>query len=135
MAEEAGEENFFLFGLTAEQVVQTRGWYNPRWHLENEPETRQALEMIKSDYFSPNERGIFGPIWDTLVTNGDHYLHLADLKSYLDADHRLNVLYRDPNAWTGMAIKNLAGSGKFSTDRTIGEYASEIWKVKACPVS
>jgi glycogen phosphorylase len=135
MAEEAGEENFFLFGLTAEQVVQTRGWYNPHWHFDNDPETRKALEMIRSDYFSPNERGIFGPIWDTLITNGDHYLHLADLKSYLDADHRLNVLYRDPNAWTGMAIKNVAGSGKFSSDRTIDEYASEIWKVKACPVS
>jgi glycogen phosphorylase len=135
MAAEAGEENFFLFGLTAEQVVQTRGWYNPRWHLENEPETRKALEMISSDYFSPNERGIFGPIWDTLVTNGDHYLHLADLKSYLEADQRLCALYGDTCAWTGMAIKNVAASGKFSTDRTIGEYASEIWNVKACPVS
>ncbi len=135
MAEEAGEENFFLFGLTAEQVANTRGWYNPHWHYENEPETRAALDLIASNYFSPKEPGIFAPLLDTLLRTGDHYLHLADLKSYLEADQRLCSLYGDKPAWARKAILNVAGSGKFSSDRTIAEYATEIWKAKACPVS
>ena len=89
MAEEAGEENFFLFGLTAEQVADSRGWYNPHWHYEHEPETRAALDLIFSDHFSRNEPGVFAPLRDTLLTSGDHYMHLADLKSYLEADQRL----------------------------------------------
>ena len=79
MAEEAGEENFFLFGLTAEQVAGSRGWYNPHWHYDNEPETRAALDLIFSDHFSRNEPGVFAPLRDTLLTHGDHYMHLADL--------------------------------------------------------
>jgi starch phosphorylase len=134
MAEEAGEENFFLFGLTAEQVAGSRGWYNPHWHYEHEPETRAALDMISSDYFSRREPGIFTPIYDTLLTNGDHYMHLADVKSYLDADQRLRELYANPDEWTRKAILNVASSGKFSSDRTIAEYASQIWEVKPCPV-
>ena len=82
MAEEAGEENFFLFGLTAEQVAGSRGWYNPRWHYEHEPETRAALDLIFSDHFSRDEPGIFDPIRDALLTHGDYYMHLADLASY-----------------------------------------------------
>ena len=89
MVQEAGEENFFLFGLTAEQVAPTRGWYNPRWHYENESETRQALNLISSNHFSPKEQGIFSPILDALLVHGDYYMHLADLKSYLEADKRL----------------------------------------------
>jgi starch phosphorylase len=81
MAEEAGEENLFLFGLTVEQVENSRAWYSPYWHYENEPETRAALDLIFSDDFSRNEPGIFAPLRDTLLTNGDHYMHLADLTS------------------------------------------------------
>ena len=135
MAEEAGEENFFLFGLTAEQVAGSRGWYNPHWHYENEPETRAALDLIFSDHFSRNEPGVFAPLRDTLLTHGDYYMHLADLKSYLEADQRLGELYADPDAWARKAILNVAGSGKFSSDRTIAEYAADIWKVKPCPVA
>jgi starch phosphorylase len=134
MAEEAGEENFFLFGLRADQVVNSRGWYNPGWHYENEPETRAALDLIFSDHFSRNEPGAFAPLRDVLLTNGDHYMHLADLKSYLEADQRLLELYGDQDAWARKAILNVANSGKFSSDRTIAEYATEIWKVKPCPV-
>jgi starch phosphorylase len=72
---------------------------------------------------------------DTLLVHGDHYMHLADLKSYLDADQRLVDLYREPEAWASKAILNVAASGKFSSDRTIAEYASEIWNVQPCPVS
>ena len=133
MAEEAGEENFFLFGLTAEQVANSRGWYNPWWHYENEAETRAALDMVFSDYFSQNEPGVFEPLRETLLTGGDYYMHLADLKAYLDADRQLCALYSDPNAWARKAILNVAGSGKFSSDRTIADYASDIWKVEPCP--
>ena len=100
MAEEGGEENFFLFGLTAEQVASSRGWYNPHWHYDNEPETRAALDLIFSDYFSRNEPGAFNPLRDVLLTGGDFYMHLADLTSYLEADRRLTELYADPDAWT-----------------------------------
>jgi starch phosphorylase len=134
MAEEAGDENFFLFGLTAQQVASSRGYYNPHWHYDHDPETRAALDLIFSDHFSPNERGIFAPLRDTLLTNGDHYMHLADLRSYLQADQRLRDLYANPDEWTRKAILNVAGSGKFSSDRTISEYATQIWGVEPCPV-
>ena len=95
MAEEAGEENFFLFGLTAEQVASSRGWYNPRWHYENEPETRAALDLIFSDHFSRNEPGVFAPSARRCCSRGgDHYMHLADLTSYLEADDRLCAAVR-----------------------------------------
>ena len=134
MAEEAGEENFFLFGLTAEQVAGSRGWYNPQWHYENEPETRAALDLIFSNHFSRNEPGVFEPLREALLTHGDYYMHLADLASYLEADQRLCQLYADSAGWARKAILNIAGSGKFSSDRTIAEYAKDIWNVKPCPV-
>jgi starch phosphorylase len=134
MAAEAGEDTFFLFGLTAEQVIGSRGWYNPYWHYEHEPETRQALDLIFSDYFSRYEPGVFDPLRDMLLTHGDHYMHMADLKSYLEADERLCAVYADRDEWARKAILNVAGSGKFSSDRTIAEYANEIWNVKPCPI-
>jgi starch phosphorylase len=134
MAEEAGEENFFLFGLTADQVANSRGWYKPEWHYEHEPETRAALDLIFSDFFSRNEPGVFEPLRETLLTGGDHYMHLADLRSYLEADQQLCGLYASPHAWARKAILNVASSGKFSSDRTIKEYAGDIWKAEPCPV-
>jgi starch phosphorylase len=134
MAEEAGEENFFLFGLTAEQVAGSRGFYSPMWHYENEPETRQALDLIFGDHFSSDERGIFEPIRQTLLTRGDYYMHLADLTSYARAHTAVGELYGDSDAWARKAIINVASSGKFSSDRTIAEYAKEIWGAAPCPV-
>jgi len=95
MAEEAGEDNLFLFGLTVEQAENSRGWYNPHWHYEIEPETRAALDLIFSDYFSREEPGVFSPLRNTLLTEGDHYMHLADLTSYCKAQQRLGALYGD----------------------------------------
>jgi starch phosphorylase len=135
MAEEAGEDNFFLFGLTAEQVADSRSWYSPHWHYENEPEIRAALDLIFSDHFSPTEPGIFEPLRDTLLTHGDYYMHLADLTSFVQAQERLGDLYADPDGWARKAILNVAGSGKFSSDRSIAEYAADIWGVKPCLVS
>lgn len=134
MAEAAGEENFFMFGLTAEQVTGSRSWYSPHWHYDNEPETRAALDLIFSGHFSRFEPGIFEPLRQTLLTGGDHYMHLADLTAYLEADRRLLELYADPKEWARKVIVNIASSGKFSSDRTIAEYAAEIWDAKPCPV-
>ena len=121
--------------MTADQVANSRGWYSPYWHYKNEPETRAALDLIFSNHFSRHEPGLFEPLRETLLTCGDHYMHLADLTSYLHAHQRAVELYSDADAWARTAILNVAGSGKFSSDRTIAEYASEIWKVKPCPVS
>ena len=134
MAEEAGEENLFLFGLTVEQVENSRPWYSPQWHYENEPQTRAALDLIFSDHFSRNEPGVFAPLRDLLLLFGDHYMHLADLTSYCQAHEQLGALYAVPGAWTRKAILNVASSGKFSSDRTIAEYAADIWKVQPRPV-
>ena|SRR5215213_4640622 len=116
------------------QVAANRAWYNPRWHYENEPETRAAIDLISSDHFSRYEPGAFLPLVDSLLA-GDHYMVLADLQAYMEADQRLVELYRDRDEWARRAILNVAASGKFSSDRTIAEYAAEIWKVEPCPVS
>ena len=85
---EAGEENFFLFGLTAEQVANSRAWYSPWWHYEHEPETRAALDLVFADHFNPSEGGAFEPLREALLTHGDHFMHLADHRAYLDATDR-----------------------------------------------
>ena len=135
MAEAAGEENFFLFGLTAEQVAGSRGWYSPLWHYEHEPETRATLDLAFSNHFSGDEPGIFEPFRETLLTHGDHYMHLADLAAYLEADRRLVELYADNEGWARKVVLNVAASGVFSSDRTIAQYAEEIWDAKPCPVT
>ena len=134
MAEEAGEENFFLFGLTAEQVLGSRGWYSPHWHYQNEPETRAALDLIFGDHFSPDEPGIFAPLRDVLLERGDYFMHLADLSAYAKAQQQVADVYSQPDEWSRRAILNVAHSGKFSSDRTIAEYAADIWKAEPCPV-
>jgi starch phosphorylase len=134
MAEAAGEENFFLFGLSADEVAHSRGFYNPRWHYDNDPETRAALDLIASNHFSQHEPNVFAPILDTLLQHGDYYLHLADLKSYSEAHTRLGQVYLDQEQWSCKAILNIAASGKFSSDRTIAEYAKDIWHAEPCPV-
>jgi glycogen phosphorylase len=134
IAEEAGEDNVVLFGLTAKQVLDNRGWYSPWWHYQNEPEAKAALDLIRADHFNGDEAGIFQPIWDTLLTEGDYYMHLADLSAYAAAQARVDAIYRDPEDWARKAIVNVARSGKFSSDRTIAEYAAEIWDASPCPV-
>ena len=131
----AGADNGLYFGLTADQVAGSRGWYSPYRHYDNAPETWAALDLLFSDHFSRYEPGLFAPLRDTLLTHGDHYMHLADLTSYLEADGRLCAAYADPEEWARKAVLNVAGSGNFSSDRTIAEYAAEIWDVKPCPVS
>jgi starch phosphorylase len=134
MAAEAGEENFLLFGLTAQQVADSRGWYNPRWHYDHDPETRAALDLIGAGHFSGNDPKLFQPLYDLLM-QGDRYMHLADLQSYLQADQRMRDWYANPRDWARKAILNVASSGYFSSDRSIAEYAKDIWGARACPVS
>src|SRR5262249_37098493 len=126
--------NFFLFGLTARQVADSRGWYSPRWHYDHEPETRAALDLLFTNHFSENEPGAFEPLRDVLLTRGDYYMHLADLRSYLEASERLGALYADSEGWARKAILNVAGSGEVSSGRALPEDASDIWDAKPCVV-
>jgi starch phosphorylase len=132
--EEVGDENIFIFGLTAEEVEARRGFYSPYDVYNNDEEIRRAIDLIRTDFFNLDEPGIFAPIASTLLEGGDHYMHLADLRSFVEAQSRVDALYRDPEAWTEKAILNIARTGKFSSDRTIAEYAREVWHVKGVEV-
>jgi starch phosphorylase len=128
--EEVGPENFFLFGLTVEQVaaVKKRG-YDPWEWYRNDRRLKGVLDAISGGVFSPQEPGLFRPILDSLLNGGDPYLVLADFAAYLAVQEEVEKAYLDEERWTRMAILNVARSGKFSSDRTINEYAQEIWGV------
>jgi glycogen phosphorylase len=132
--EEVGAENIFIFGLTAEQVRNTRAaGYDPVRVYESDPELRQVLDMIASDCFCPDEPGLFLPVFNSLLRRGadsDHYLILADYRPYISAQEAVNRLYLDPAQWTKRSILNTARMGKFSSDRAVLEYAADIWKVQ-----
>jgi starch phosphorylase len=135
IAQEVGEENVFLFGLSAEEVASSRTWYNPHWHYEHEVEARTAIDLLFNQKADPGGDGLFDPVRDALLAQGDHYMHLADLSSYCHAQERLGALYRErPREWIRKSIINVAGSGKFSSDRTIREYARDIWDAKPYPI-
>jgi len=126
--EEVGEDNFFIFGLTAAEIQNwQRNGYNP-WHFyDTQPELKHALDMINTGYFSPSEADRFRPIFDALTAHGDRYFLLADYASYVACQGNVDALYRDQEEWTRKAILNVAHMGKFSSDRTISEYADKIW--------
>ena len=134
MAEEVGADNLFLFGLSAQQVADSDGWYDPGWHYANEPECRAVLDLIFGDHFSRDEPGVFEPIRESLLRGGDRFRHLADLSDYARAHREAAALYQDRESWTRKAIVNVACSGKFSSDRTVTEYADHIWGLKPSPV-
>ncbi len=134
--EEVGEDNIFIFGLTAQQAEELRrNGYNPWDYYHGNQELKQVLDMIGSGYFSPDEPDLFKPIINALTHSGDHYLLLADYASYISAQERVAELYADPQEWTRKAILNVAHMGKFSSDRTIREYAEEIWDVKPVKIT
>lgn len=134
IAEEVGEENIVLFGLNAGEVAASRSWYSPHWHYHHEPETEAALNLIFNNHFCHEDPGAFEPIRAALLNRGDHYMHLADLSAYVAAKEKIWALSREPHRWAAMAIRNVAKAGKFSSDRTIAEYAREIWGVESCLV-
>lgn len=133
--EEVRAENFFLFGLTAEEVyhLKTTG-YNPRDYYEANTALGEAIDLIRSGFFSHGDTKLFKPLVDSLLYP-DEYMLLADYQSYIDCQDQVDQVYRDQDRWTKMAILNVARMGKFSSDRSIREYCEEIWKVQAVPVS
>ncbi|MEZ2693603.1 glycogen phosphorylase [Hafnia alvei] len=132
MLNHVGEENIFIFGNTTEQVEALRNnGYNPRQIYEQDPELNQALTQIATGAFSPEDPRRYASLFDSLVNFGDHYQLLADYRSYIDTQDKVDELYKTPNEWTHRAVMNIANMGYFSSDRTIQEYADEIWNIKA----
>lgn len=129
--EAVGEDNIFIFGLTADEAhrLQQDG-YTPRDYYHNDPALRQVLDMIGQGFFAPDEPDRYAPVVQALLDGGDRYLLLADYASYVATQEAVSALYRDPAAWTRKAILNVAAMGHFSSDRAIQEYADKIWNVK-----
>ncbi len=134
IVEEVGEENAFIFGLTADQVKELKPNYNPWDYYNNNNEVREAIDLLFSGHFNVSEPGIFEPIRQALFENGDFYFHMADLPSYIEAQEKAENTYRDKEKWAKIAILNVACSGKFSSDRTIKQYCDEIWNAKPVPI-
>jgi starch phosphorylase len=132
--EAVGAENFFLFGKTVEEVdALWRAGYRPMDLYESNPRLRAALDLIGSGHFSAGDPWLFRPLLDNLLHH-DPYLLLADFDDYVECQARVDATYRDPERWTRMSILNSARSGSFSSDRTINEYAADIWRVKRVPI-
>jgi glycogen phosphorylase len=127
--DEVGRENAFIFGLTADEVSDLRPKYKPYDYYTGDGEIKAAVDLLFSGHFNYSEPGIFDPLRLALFEQGDTYMHLADLRSYADAQGRVEELYRDQKEWNRKAILNIARSGRFSSDRTIREYARDIWNV------
>jgi starch phosphorylase len=132
--EAVGDENFFLFGLTVDEVMaKKREGYDPRSVYERNPELKEALDLIANGFFSPEDKGLFKPLVDSLLEE-DRYLVLEDFASYAQKQEEVARAYCDPDSWTRKAILNVAHAGRFSSDRTIHQYAEEIWRLKRTPV-
>ncbi|HYD33208.1 MAG TPA: glycogen/starch/alpha-glucan phosphorylase [Methylophilaceae bacterium] len=128
--EEVGEDNIFIFGLTTQEVAEKKAaGYNPWDYYHGNEELRQVLDMIGNGYFNVEEPGRYQPIFDTLLNKGDNYLLLADYASYIATQEEVSKVYKDQEEWSRRAILNVAHIGKFSSDRTIREYAEKIWKI------
>jgi glycogen phosphorylase len=129
--EEVGEDNIYIFGLKVDEIAEIRQrGYNPWDFYHGNPELRKIVDQIRDGFFSPNQPDLFRPIWHTLLDGGDYYMLMADFAAYVDAQKKVEELYRNPSEWYKMAIINMARIGKFSSDRTISDYASEIWGIK-----
>jgi starch phosphorylase len=133
MAEEIGEENMFIFGLTAHEIEGMRdsGSYNPWEYYERSHWIKRVMDAMSADKFCPEEPGLFRPIYEKLLNGGDQYYHLADFEAYTRMQEKVAQEFTEPSAWAKKAIMNVARSGRFSSDRTIKEYAEEIWNIKA----
>jgi starch phosphorylase len=131
--EEVGAENFFLFGLTAEEVDVLGRNYEPRAHIEKSSRLSRAIDSLASGHFSPDDHRRFQPLVDELV-NRDTYKHCADFDAYFACQEEVDRVYQDPQEWGRRVVSNLGGIGKFSSDRTIKEYARSIWGVRPMPI-
>lgn len=134
MAEEVGREHMFIFGHSADEIERMRAQYDPYEWVTRDPEIRKTMDLFLSGYFNVMEPNIFDPLRQSLL-NEDRYFHFADLRSYADAHDEATFLYaNNRDIWARKAILNIAASGKFSSDRTIMEYANDIWKTRRCPI-
>lgn len=131
--ERAGDENFFLFGLDANEVVETKKEYDPNRIIDADPEIHRIMELLEGGHFNEFEPGIFDVLTSGLRSAQDQWLTIADLRSYIDVQRRVNDTYSDQEKWNRMSILNTAHSGWFSSDRTIQQYADEIWGLKPLP--
>ncbi len=132
--EEVGDENFFLFGLTEEQIEARRAHYDPLEMIDQDEDLQRVMHLLESGYFNQFEPGIFDDLINSIKSPHDPWMTIADFRSFIDAQKRVEDAYRDKDHWTKMSILNCANSGKFSTDRTIGEYNRDIWKLEPQPV-
>ena len=133
--EEVGDDIIFIFGLTVEEVQRLdREGYNPHHYYDNDAELKNVLDWLCSGYFCPEDPYAFEPIRHSLLAGGDHFKVMADYRAYVDCQRQVDAVYRDPSRWAQMAILNTARMAKFSSDRTIQEYADEIWSLPACPI-
>ncbi|MCR5414506.1 MAG: glycogen/starch/alpha-glucan phosphorylase [Kiritimatiellae bacterium] len=128
--QEVGDDNMFLFGMRTEDVAKKRPAYVSREYYSKDPEIKMALDMIRSNVFSLLEPGLFDPILRSLLDYNDYYMLLADLRSYIEAQDRVDRTYRNAKKWNAMSLVNIARSGRFSSDRAILEYAKDIWGIK-----
>jgi starch phosphorylase len=124
----------FMFGKTVEELTELRGrGYDPAAIYESNAELKRVLDMIRDGYFSPEQRNLFIPIFDSLVRQGDHYMVLADYDDYVACQESVDVAFKDQKEWTRKTIMNVANVGRFSVDRLVQQYASEVWDAK--PIS
>lgn len=134
--QEVGADNFFLFGKTVEEVDATwRAGYNPWDIYHGNPAVRRVLDAIQNNFFNLDQPGLYQPVWDTLLTHGDRYLVLDEFEAYVECQKQISAVYEDRDRWARMCILNIANAGKFSTDRTIAQYAEEIWDIHPCPIN
>jgi glycogen phosphorylase len=133
--DEVGADNFFLFGLTAEEVRATwRDGYDPMVFYRSDDELRAVIDLIRDGHFSRGDRGLFAPLVDSLL-KWDPYRLMADFHSYVECQAQVSTAYGDPERWTRMSILNVARMGKFSSDRSIREYSERIWRVRPVKIA
>lgn len=128
--EEAGDDNFFLFGLSEQEVDAVRKHYNPQAIINSDPDLKRVVDLLRGGHFNQFEPGCFDNLINAFTSSHDPWMTVADFRSYVDAQHQAGLAYRDQARWTQMSIINSAASGKFSTDRTMDEYNREIWKLE-----
>jgi starch phosphorylase len=134
--EEVGEENIFIFGKTVEEIEELKvSGYNPKSYYEQDDELKAVLDWLSSDFFASSEGCVLSDLSNSLLEWGDPFYVLADYRAYIDAQDAAGEAYKDPARWASMAIRNIAGSGKFSSDRTISEYAKDIWNLNPVRIS
>ena len=134
--EEVGRDNIFIFGMTTAEVNELKlNGYNPASYYNQLPELKKTLDMIATGYFSPTRPDLFRPIVDSLLNQGDSYMLLADFASYMACQEEVGKVFAAEDEWGRRAVLNIAGMGKFSSDRTIAEYARDIWGVSTVEIS